>query len=392
MMQSVFIALMGLLAHTCLSADAQVTGTFFPSAAGDVQEGFVPLSYSLRSDVPAAEAQALQLRGELDLARRPYITQLNAYANQSLLPKALQLDTMTPGVEAGFYPSLQTKIQFNYLPSIFGTAGLNRPRVFGQEFRLKVSGQPTDKLRYNVQLGLFQTARAQNVAGGIAVIGATGLSYAINDRIRVGGGIRRDILGNSILSAVGRNESDGDSSSLTGRVKQNTFFGTLDLRPTAKSLLSLNYGGGFVSGHRVLTNPFQQGGLAISRPVVARLPGSRLQLLLPSYSFFALGYKKDQYREAGYFSPQKYFQNQVRLDAAGRLYKSVYYAAGGGLGTINFKSDRFDLGQTQILATANVALITRLSKRVRLEQGWYYLQFGNIYRRNVLYAQSKFYF
>jgi len=423
--------LLALGLANCVKTPAQnVTGTFFPSAAGDAQEGPVPLSYQLRSDVPAVEAEALQLRGELDLARRPYISQVFAYANQSLVPRNLQLDTLTPGMEFGFFPSAQTKVQLNYLPTIFGNQNFRGPHVFGQEFRATVSGQPTDKLRYSSQLGIFQTARFGHlVSGGAALVGAGSLSYAINDRLRVGGGYRRDILGNSILSATGLNLPG--TSDLVGRVKQNLFFGSVEVKPTAKITVGGSYGGGFVEGHKVQTNPFQQFSLYGARPLIARKPGAHLQLLLPSYQFVGLGYQKDELgfgnltlaaptstqaavdrlsssgagmttppgypksapKVGGYISPQQFYLNQFRLDSAGRIWKSLYYTAGGGIGTVNFKfaGTPIHLDQTNVLGAANASLITRLGRRVRLEQGWYFLQFGEQYRRNIFYAQSKFY-
>lgn len=407
----------------------QVTGVFFPSVVGDIQEGPIPFSYERPMEEPYFDGRIIRLKDEIKMSRRPYLKSVTAYANQSLIPIEGQLDTLTTGVEYGFYPGKQTKVELYYLPTLFGTSKLKKPRVFGQEFRVVLRQQPTNRFSYYTQLGIFNTAKASITPAGAALIGGTGMQYVLHDRVRLNAGYRRDILGNTLMSAVGIELPDNNK--LVGRVKQNIFFGGIDVRPTRSSFISFLYGGGFVDGHNVRTNPFQQFSIYAAKTLVSKGPGARLQLLLPSYQFLALGYDRDQSeigtatfvpssdvavnvarltaaragvtelprpagtRRAGvggYFSPTQFYLNQLRLDAAGRLYKSIYYTIGGGLGTANVNSVLGRLKDTEYFATANASVIARLSKKVRQETGWYYLQNKTTYRRQIFYSQTKYYF
>lgn len=362
--------------------------------------------------------------------RRPYIKTHNAYSNQSLINVNGQLDTFTNGIEAGAYVNKTTKLSAFYLPTIFGTAALKSPRFFGEEFRLAADGQPADRFKYHAQVGLFHYAGNKLTAPGMNVIGGTAASYRLHDWLRVSMGYRREILGNSVLSAIGLKLPL--NGGLVGRSTQNTFFTSLDARPLGgKTLMSVFYGGGFVDGQKEKLNGFQQGGLYVSRLLRADKQDSHLAFLLPSYNFIFVGYQKDflEYGNlsqipsnnvdeniarlvtskqglvriplpsdvkhadvGGYFSPQNFFINSLRLDGGGRLLGPIYYNAGGGLGVNNAKTTFGHLNQSQFTASANISLFYRVSNHLKFEQGWYFLQASNLYRRNILYAQTTYTF
>jgi hypothetical protein len=166
----------------------------------------------------------------------------------------------------------------------------------------------------------------------------------------------------------------------------------------------------------------------VGRTLIAKGKTARIQYLQPNYQFLALGYKRDQSgfgnlsvlptsddqvvprlvssaqgqtqlpgvvnqpRVGGYFSPQQFYLNNFRLDAGGRLFGHTFYDAGAGLGIQNFKAIGNRLADSGLVGTANASLVTRLNRRVTVEQGFYFLQAVTSYRRYVLYNQVKYYF
>lgn len=418
----------GLL--TALPCHAQrVTGTFFPSAVGDIPESALPFDYRADSDSPYLLNRVEALSKEMQFARRPYLRSISAYANQSLLSPNGQLDTFTNGAELGFYPTTQTKVQLYYLPTIFGRAGLKRPDFFGQEFRGTFTHQPTDRFRYQAQLGLFNYAGTDRTKDGLLVVGGALGSYRVHDRLNLQFGYRREILGNTILSAVGLKLPQ--SGLLVGRDVQNTFSVTANVRPTRKIGTAFTYAGGWVDGQRVQANPFQQVGMSVYRGLIGREQAAHISYLGPSYTFLALGYQRDMSSNGnlsfippkstdeyirqqvsaaaglnqrppfknerrpdvgGYFSPQLFYINSFRLDAAGRLVGKIYYTAGVGLGVNNVKDIGAHLNQSQFVPTANAAVSYRLNQRMKQEHGFYFLQSNEVYRRIVMYSQTTLYF
>jgi hypothetical protein len=377
--------------------------------------------------------QAIQLNSEINESRRPYIGNVFGYSSQSLVNTNYQLATVTEGGECGFFPNEQTQIKLNYLPTLFG---LQKPVIAGQEYRATILGQPTNRLNYVASLGLFHTsAHVQpglavgNVRSGLSVLGRIGASYAITDRFGVTIDFSRYIIANSRLSATGLDLPG--SNTLVGRVLANQAAFGCNWRPTTKTDVNFQYVTGFYNGDHIQTNPFQEFNLRVGRTVIAHERTAHLQFLQPSYQLLAMGFAHDlsgfgnlslipnsnpavngaQLLSAqagqtslptginmpgvgGYFSPQLFFVNTIRLDAGGRLFKHTYYDIGGGLGTQNFKENGTptSLGMTSLLGIANASIITKVSKHVTLEQGAYFLQAGEGYRRFALYQQSRYYF
>jgi len=415
------------------SASAQVTGTFFPTAVGEIQEpGRTPFPQLSSPQLPVAEQQMKQLENDMMLQRRPYLNFMSSYANQSQVQVPGQLDTFTPQIaEYGFFPTKQSETRFSYIPTIFGLAGLKSPRVFGQEYRVTYNSQPTTRLKFSNRLGLYQYAGTDKVSGGLNVLGVATGQYAINDRVHFTGGFRRDILGSTLLSATGIN-LPGTSENV-GRVTQNLFFGLLDFRPTRKTYVGVSYGGGFDQGSHVKTNPFQQFGLSVSHPLYERESTRRLSLVNFTYQLLEFNWKYDlssigntalqlqpfspadtvamadsaargqtqipasagvrQAGVGGYFSPQKFWINSWGLGVAGRIAGPVYYRGGGGVAIGSSKG----AGQTSLSPPGfggfgNAAITARLNKHVVVENGWIYFQSQTVYRRQVLYSQCKYYF
>lgn len=412
------------LTFWCSNANAQVPGTVLPSVYGDVPQTPLPFSVRVPAGTTFLKKKVLQLEQELEQSRRPYIGHIFSYANEPLDNRNNRVDTLTNGLEAGFYPTRQTQVQFNYMPIIFG---LPRPTICGHQYIATVRSQPTDRLRFVTSAGLVHTFN--HTKAGVAVIGGAGASYAVNDRVRLQADYRRDIVGDSRLSAVGL-ELPG-SEVLVGRIKRNKFSVGISVRPTTKTNVSFRYSGGFDAGHRVKTNPFQEFDFRVARQLVSRERTSHLQFLEPSYEFLFTGFKYDlsnfgnatlippdnaglaaamarssangqtaipiaagtkQAGVGGYFSPQRFFLNSMRVDAGGRLFGSLFYRVGGSLGTQDIKNTFTNPGHIGIVGTANVVLSARFGKHVTVEQGWLFLQAADSYQRNVLYTQSRYYF
>lgn len=417
---------LALVTFLSAPAFAQVPGTFLPSVYGDTAVTPMPSPVRIPAKVPFLQRKILQLDQDLQEAHRPYIGHIFSYQNEPLDTFDNKLATVTEGAELGFWPTRQTQVQLDFLPTI---AGLSQPQIYMNQYRATVRTQPTNRLRLLGSLALVHTYH--NVKPGVALIGNAGINYAISDRIRLVGGFTRDIIGDSRLSAVGLNLPG--SNFLVGRVKRNRFTMGTSIRLTPKTDVDFRYSLGVDIGHHMQKNPFQEFSLRVGRTLVAREPGAHLQLLQPSFQFMATGFKYDLsgfgnvslepsnnifansaslYQAfaglnanpipnlqaplpagvGGYFSPQKFFLTQNRIDVAGRVVGKLYYKLGGSLGTQNFKNATTSLGQTGLVGTANAALTMRLGKHITIEQGWYFLQAANNYQRNVIYNEGRYYF
>ncbi|MBI4534209.1 MAG: hypothetical protein HY711_09730, partial [Candidatus Melainabacteria bacterium] len=403
---------------------AQIDGTFAPSVYGDVPSAPLPQRLQIPYEVSLFKRKALELQSSLRERQRPYFAQVFSYANEPLNDFDGRLDTITASGEFGFFPNSQTHVQLAFLPSVLG---LKRPSIFGHEYRATVWSQPSDRLKYYLSTGLFHTFH--KVHPGVAFVGGGGATYALNDRLRANIEYRRDIVGDSRLSAVGLNLPGTDE--LVGRVKRNRLSIGASVRPTAKTNIDFRYGIGFDAGHKVPTNPFNEFSLRIGRTLIAREPGTHLQWLQPSYQFLATGFKKDlssfgnlsfipdgtaagnltrvrlaaageptvptlPYQKVqgvgGYFSPQIFYLNALRLDTYGRLLGAINYKLGGSIGTQDFKNMSQSLGHISLVGTANASLSMRLSRNVTVEHGWLFLQAANAYQRNIIYTQTRYYF
>jgi len=426
-----------------MPARAQVTGVFFPSAVGEIQEpGVTPYPQVGAPDLSLEKKQMLQLESEAKLLHSPYINFGSAYANQSLIPRVGQMDSFTPEIlEVGYFPTLQSEAKFSYIPTLFGTAGLKAPRVFGQEFRGTYRIQPTNRLKLAGQLGIYDWTKTEQVDGGINVLGAASGTYAINDRLHMTVGFRRDILGNSLLSTSGLNLPF--TKDLVGRVSQNLFFGVITLRPTPQSYVSALYGGGVDTGTRVQANPFQTVGLSAGRSLYDRDPhrlvshvGLNYQFLVSSWKydlnnignaslqiqqespsttaaivqssklgqtqvpgvatpsaggFFVSSAPSSSSGVGGYFSPQVFMINSLGFSAAGRLLPAAYWRGGVGCAIGSSQTPTSNLGQVSFGGFANASITTRIRRNVIMEQGWFFLQGATSYRRNVLYSQCRYF-
>lgn len=404
----------------------QVTGTFFPTAYGDIQTSAAPFSQEFPTDAPLLKGQATQFQQDLLQQRRPYISSVFAYANQSLVPRDSKLDTVTQGIEVGFFPTLKSQVQLFYLPTIFG---LQKPQVFGNEYRAVYRVQPTDRFKLITQLGLFQYGQNATTDGGLSVIGGAAGFYSITDRIRANFGYRRDIIGNSLLSATGINLPG--TNELVGRAKQDLIFVGGDFRPTPKTAISFQYGHGIITGHDIDNNNFNQCNLYAGRTIYHRDSSSLISFIQPGYQFLWLSYAKDldgfgnltlvpaptpaletlrlatsqagltsipmpvgsqQPGVGGYFSPQQFYVNTCRVDLGGRLLASLYYRAGAGLGVQNLKQLGNHLDQSELSGNASASVNYRFNRHINMEVGWIFLQNGTTYRRNVCYSQTRYVF
>lgn len=424
-----FLALLLTLAVTAFGAfpcQAQVTGAYSPGVYNEPAYGPIPERRETLEQTPSSPSlQAIQLSNEMEESRKAYIGTVSAFTNQSLVDRNFQLTTVTPGVEFGFFPNEQTQVKLDYLPTLFG---LHNPLLAGEEFRGTILGQPTNRLRYVASLGLYHTF-PRLIEPSLSILGQLGARYAITDRIAVRADFSRYLIANSRLTATGLNLPLTDT--LVGPVKANQFTAGLDVRPTAKTEISCDYSLGFFEGQRIATNFFQEGNFRIGRTILSREREAHLQFVQPSYQLLILNFAHDlsgfgnaslipssdpaenlaRLRSSlagqtslpnvpympvagvgGYFSPQIYFLNNLRIDAGGRLFKQVFYDVGGGLGPQNFKDVSTRLDHTQLVGTANFSIIAKVSKHVTIEQGAYFLQAGNVYRRYVLYQQSRYYF
>jgi hypothetical protein len=369
----------------------------------------------------SSSLQAIQLNSEIDESRRPYLASVFAATNQSLVNRDAKLSTITEGLEFGFFPTRQTQVILDYLPTIFKSGGST---LGGQEFRSTILGQPTNRLSYVASFGLFNTF-GHDVHSSLSVLGKVGVRYRLTDRIAVSTDFNRYLIANSALTATGLNLPL--SGRLVGPVKANQFATTLEVRPTPKTNLTMQYGIGMFEGQNLSSNLFQEGNMRIARTLISHEPTSHLQYLQLSYQLLFLSFAhnlsgfgnlssipSDSVNTniatlqsaafgqtstpgtspgvGGYFSPRTYFLSNFRLDAGGRLYKHMFWDAGVGLGPQNFQDLTTSLGHTSLVGTANLSLIAKISRHITCEQGAYFLQAATSYGRFVCYQQTRYYF
>jgi hypothetical protein len=420
---ALLLAMCAVFSFFSPAARAQTLGVYLPTVYGDTAYKPLPIRLETPITLPPLKKKALELEAALEQARRPYIATIFAYANQSLVSRDFRLNTVTQGLEFGFYPNRQTQIALDFLPTIFG---LHSPASAGFLYQGTIRSQLNDRFKYYATLGLMHTF--YNVNPGLAVIGNVGASYAFNDHISLYGAYDRTIIGMSQLSAVGVNLPGTDT--LVGRVKANFFSVGTNVHLTRRTTLNFRYGGGWVEGHNVKTNPFQEFNLRVGRTLIGREEGAHLQFLQPNFQFIASGFKYDESgfgnatlippatpdmaiaqmlasqagivgnplpgqrgpMVGGYFSPQIFYLSMLRLDAGGRLFGNTYYQVGGGIGPQNFKDSTVNLGDTSLVAAANASITTRMSERITMQTSWYFIQANNNYQRNVIYNQIRYQF
>ena len=411
-----------MLPNTGRVALAQSLGTYLPSVYSDTASQPLPVRVEVPSSTPLAKRQALLLQKTIQESHRPYISNIFAFSDQPLRDQNYHLNTLSEGIEAGFYPNNQTKIQFDFLPTLFG---INHPTV-GHLYQTTIRSQPTDRFKYYTTIGLFQTY--DNVKSSLSVVGNAGASYAVNDRLSLNFDYSRSVVGNSRLSAVGLNLPG--TNELVGAVKSNAFSFGPNIRLTRKTDLNFRYVGGFYTGENVKANPFQEFNVRLGRTLIGREEGAHLQFLQPSVQFLATGFRYDEsgfgnaavatpnsvasalatYQQigagiannlspgqkgplpGGYFSPKIFYETMARMDAGGRITGNSYYKMGVGLGPQIFKTSTQSLANPSLVATGNLSLSTRLTDHITMEQGYLFLQAGNVYTRHVVYNQTSYHF
>jgi hypothetical protein len=227
------------------------------------------------------------------------------------------------------------------------------------------------------------------------------------------------------MSAVGIRLPGTDT--LVGRVKRNDFGFGFNYRPTRRTDLQIVADGGFYDGENVRTNPFYEINSRVAHTWIAKEPGPHVHFFQTSYQLLVGGFRHDlsgvgnamltpqgnfTYANnpsviladrlgstttpsvtsggvGGYFSPQIFILSQVRADATGHVAGPFNYRVGAGLGPQNFKNDSVHLATCSLVGVANAALIWKVNKRLTSEVGWYFIQAGTTYERNVVYNQFR---
>ncbi len=186
----------------------------------------------------------------------------------------------------------------------------------------------------------------------------------VTDRFRVKLGSRRYPLANSLLSYAGlRPDRGAFGGQLLGQARENTLFLELNANPLPFWDVNAGYEWGWVEGSRIPDNFKNQ---AFFSTGLTHRFGDPLSVRL-GYQFLYFGYAKntmngffdttaaginvpvssldplviadDGYDFGGYFSPESFFLNSIRLDLRGALFnRFLLYKIGGSLGVQAFSN------------------------------------------------------
>ena len=277
-----------------------------------------------------------------------------------------------------------SRLEFGYEPTDY----FNRAaRVRDHNFGIGWEGQPTDHLRFRTQIhsGIYDV-------GPTDFTGSITLGWLVNDRLQMDVGFTRATLVDSVQAASGL-VIDGQ---LIGRVRSNLFEYNLGYTfPSELVDLQFRYSDGEATGISLPAN--RRLGFDFGAGKTFRLgEGQSMRL---GYGFTFFGYDKDlsffpnpnpTVTTGGYFSPSKFFNNNVQLNFSGSRNRWDYYFA-GSLGVQQVETSFNQLDRKRLSSFAQTTQTIRLTQKVSLFATYEYLNVGGAFRRNNVSFGLRFY-
>jgi len=276
---------------------------------------------------------------------------------------------------------------------------------FGWLYTLGASYQPTDKLKLDGDIGLthFTQSGKENLTYRAQA------DYSFNDHFKLSLGARRAPFNNSLLSIAGFQPSAGAyRGQVLGPVNENDFYGYLTFFPIPSIDITGGYEWAFVTSTDSIPTNFKNqfyGGAGYTHRF------NNTHSLRLGYEFLYFGFSKNAtngyfdvesgvrrplaslrpvgpadsgYVFGGYFSPDWFVLNAIRLDYRGSLFKNfLEWKIGGSIGIQNFEHG-FGIQDSdpQSLATAfNVALTANLTKSIAAYGRTNFMDSGGLFQR-----------
>jgi len=165
---------------------------------------------------------------------------------------------------------------------------------------------------------------------------------------------------------------------LVGRVMENRFVGGGSAQVWDRFDVFGEGGAGFRAGSNVPSNFFKTAGGGVGYSIIAQPDDERLSLVRAAYEFNYFGFDEDRSgfggaslgarnggagspaHVGGYFSPEHFVSNIVRLEAKGGSDDRVSYKLSGFLGSQNYTGTSGRLADG-LSATVSVGLTDRVS-------------------------------
>jgi len=232
--------------------------------------------------------------------------------------------------------------------------------------------------------------------GAMSINGLASLTYNVSDQTRLYATASRSNVDESLLSMTGIRPVAGPfAGQLVGRVMENRFVAGGSAQLLDRFDIFGEGGAGNRAGSNVPSNFFKTAGGGVGYSIIARPDDERLSLVRAAYEFNYFGFDEDRSgfggaslvtrgtsgspgRVGGYFSPQHFVSNVVRVEAKGGSDDRVSYKLSGFVGSQNYT------GASGRLANGLSASVTvGLTDRVSLPITYFIDNFGPFTQQSV---------
>ena len=226
-------------------------------------------------------------------------------------------------IQEGFKNDRTAFLEYNFYIYSSGVIEDTRINNFTNEIRIGVQDRVSSKLEYRGDVGVkvFQF-------GGALLNSNSWVKYFFNDKFNAKIGFKRDNVEQSFLSAVGF-PLDGI---FTGRAADNKIY--IDTHAKLKNGFKLHFLGGYgiIPAQNLMTNQYLEGRIALSKLIYDNPDNKwfqKVDLHLVSYNSsyqFNLLEIPDAEGEifGGYFSPEFFTANTVKVKVEGKKGKATY--------------------------------------------------------------------
>lgn len=417
---------------------AEVTGVHFEASSPSFSAGFMGerpkanavlgheevelgVGQTLISDEDPAVGNNIGGRGDLFILNR-----------MSGLTQDLEM-AMRPTFRTGFYYTAQdgedstnrlrhwavpNQLSFQLTPNVRVRAGYATRRFFipkldffslnprattAHQYSLGTTFGITDKLSFDGDASLENYTQSSSVNYTYQAR----LQYRATDTIKFQLGSRRSPNETSFLSYAGYEARNGSLiNQLIGQVRETSIFGEVNLGPWKNVDINMGYEFAHVSGENVQNNTKNQ----VYGSIGYNWQYAQNHALRVAYETLFFGYAKnatlgyynqftnlpvivsqqvplqqapDGYILGGYFSPDTFFLNDVRLDLRGScINKFLEYKIGGSIGVQNFNPGiPGEKNVTGAAYSANAQLTANLTDAISLYGAVDYLDTGGVFSR-----------
>lgn len=371
--------------------------------SGDRYTNLDPFAPADRYGSSTAQSFAA-LEEEINLLMRPVLRTGFLYSTQEGddTTNALRSWAFPNTVEFSLTPQVRMRggyaLRRFYLPE----RGILPRSTFAHQYSVGTTAKLLDRLTFDGDFSItqFTQSDSSNITYQARLI------TDITDRVRWQVGMRRIPNETSLLAFTGLQPNVGPfAGALVGQVRENGVFTELNLTPWRNWDLNLGYEFAWIDGENVPDNTRNQAYASLGYTWrYLQQHNARL-----GYEFLYFGYNRNATNGfvdlvtgrpnpvaslqpvanaapgtifGGYFSPETFFLNSVRLDLRGYwLGRILEYQVGGALGVQAFNAGIPDSDPTTAAYQFNALLIANLSEAVSLYGLVDYLDSGGLFNR-----------